>query len=255
MSTAMIGRETSAHPDTVPQTMTRAASVMTPAEMLSLAIERGSGLDMVSKLMDLQERWEASEAQKAFRSAFAAFKAEAVTVIKNKSVSDGPLKGRSYAELHSFVNAVTPALSRHGLSASWDITRDEKDWIEVACKIEHVHGHSKIVSMGGPPDAGGAKNAIQARASTITYLERYTLKAACGLAEQDDDADGRARARDGEPSTILDAQLARLRRIIEETRSSEQKLCAYFKVGDLASLDQRDFSEAINLLEARRTAK
>ncbi len=44
--------------------------------------------------------------------------------------------------------------------------------------------------MGGPPDAGGAKNAIQARASTKTYLERYTLKAICGLSEQDDDDDG-----------------------------------------------------------------
>ncbi len=31
--------------------------------------------------------------------------------------------------------------------------------------------------MGGPPDAGGAKNALQARASTKSYLERYTLKA------------------------------------------------------------------------------
>jgi hypothetical protein len=44
--------------------------------------------------------------------------------------------------------------------------------------------------MAGPPDAGGAKNAIQARASTITYLERYTLKAICGVAEQGDDSDG-----------------------------------------------------------------
>ncbi len=44
--------------------------------------------------------------------------------------------------------------------------------------------------MGGPPDAGGAKNAIQARASTKTYLERYTLKAITGLSEQNDDTDG-----------------------------------------------------------------
>lgn len=45
--------------------------------------------------------------------------------------------------------------------------------------------------MGGPPDTGGAKNAIQARASTKTYLERYTLKAITGLSEQNDDNDGR----------------------------------------------------------------
>ena len=44
--------------------------------------------------------------------------------------------------------------------------------------------------MGGPPDVGGAKNPIQARASTVSYLQRYTLKAITGLSEQEDDDDG-----------------------------------------------------------------
>jgi hypothetical protein len=102
-------------------------------------------------------------------------------------VTDGPLKGKSYAELFSVVNAVTPMLSKHGLGASWSITKDDRDWIEVTCTVKHSLGHSETVSMGGPPDAGGAKNAIMARASTVSYLERYTLKAILGLSEQDDD--------------------------------------------------------------------
>jgi hypothetical protein len=69
---------------------------------------------------------------------------------------------------------------------------DEKDWMQVTCYLRHVNGHEESVSMGGPPDAGGAKNAIQARASTKTYLERYTLKAITGLSEQNDDTDGNA---------------------------------------------------------------
>lgn len=141
-------------------------------------------------LLAVKERWEKEEARKAFNQAFAAFKAEAVAVLKERTVSDGPLKGKSYAELYSVVNAVTPALSKHGLSASWKLTKDEKEWIEVTCTLKHVLGHAESVSMSGPPDAGGAKNAIQARASTITYLERYTLKAICGVAEQNDDNDG-----------------------------------------------------------------
>lgn len=88
------------------------------------------------------------------------------------------------------MDAVTPALSRHGLSTAWKLTRDEKDWLEVTCTLKHVGGHSESVSMGGPPDAGGAKNALQARASTKSYLERYTLKAICGVAEGGDDGDG-----------------------------------------------------------------
>lgn len=162
----------------------------TPAMLLQMAVQQGADLDKLERLMALQERWEATEARKAYDAAFAAFKAEAVVILKNRRVTDGPLKGKSYAELFSVVNAVTPALSRHGLSSSWQITKDEKDWIEVTCTLKHTAGHMETVSMGGPPDAGGAKNAIMARASTVSYLQRYTLKAITGLSEQDDDDNG-----------------------------------------------------------------
>lgn len=174
----------------VPQNSVSVVSA-TPAELLRIAIDQGADLEKLEKLMDLQERYEAKEAKRAYDAAFAAFKAEAVTIIKGRKVTDGPLKGKSYAELHDVVNAVTQALSKHGLSSSWKLTRDEKDWMEVTCYLRHIGGHEESVSMGGPPDAGGAKNAIQARASTKTYLERYTLKAITGLSEQDDDDDGR----------------------------------------------------------------
>lgn len=174
----------------LPARVEAASTAVTPAALVALAVEKGANVDQLERLMALQERWEATEARKAYVTAFSAFKAEAVTILKNRGVTDGPLKGKRYAELFSVVNAVTPALSKHGLSAAWKVTKDEKDWIEVTCTITHVLGHSEAVSMAGPPDTGGAKNAIQARASTITYLERYTLKAACGLAEQGDDTDG-----------------------------------------------------------------
>lgn len=169
---------------------TGALATTTPADLLRIAVEGNADLDRLERLMQLQDRWEAKEAKKAFDAAFAAFKAEAVTIIRNKRVTDGPLRGKGYAELHEVINTVTPALSKHGLSSSWRLTKDEKDWIEVTCYLRHVAGHEESVSMGGPPDAGGAKNAIQARASTKSYLERYTLKAITGLSEQDDDDDG-----------------------------------------------------------------
>lgn len=154
------------------------------------AMDRGASLEQIEKMMDLQDRWEKREAEKEYNAAFALFKAEAVKVFKGKLTAAGPLQGRRYAELHDVVDAVTPALSRNGLSASWKLTRDEKDWIEVSCILKHSAGHSESVTMGGPPDTGGAKNILQARASTISYLERYTLKAITGVAEGDDDDDG-----------------------------------------------------------------
>ena len=165
-------------------------AVSTPSDLLRMAVEQGADLDRLERLMALQERWEAGQAVKAYNDAFASFKAEAVRIIKNRGVTDGPLKGKRYAELYAVVNAITPALSKHGLSASWKLSKDDKDWIEITCILKHTAGHFETVAMGGPPDAGGAKNAIMARASTVSYLERYTLKAITGLSEQNDDNDG-----------------------------------------------------------------
>jgi len=199
---------------------TNIAPAATPADLLRIAVEQGADLDKLERLMDLQDRYLASQAKRAYDEAFAAFKAEAVKIIKGKDVTDGPLKGKRYAELHDVVNAVTPALSKHGLSSSWKLTRDEKDWMEVTCYLRHVGGHEESVSMGGPPDMGGAKNAIQARASTKTYLERYTLKAITGLSEQDDDNDG------NNPAQALADWLAKV-----DEASTEDDLRATSKAG------------------------
>lgn len=184
-----------------------------PMGMMLAAVQQGATLEQVEKMMDLQERWERKEAKKAYDAAFANFKAEAVTIYKGRLVTDGPLKNKSYAELHDVVDAVTPALSKHGLSSSWKLTKDEKDWMEVTCYLRHVGGHEESVSMGGPPDTGGAKNAIQARASTKTYLERYTLKAITGLSEQGDDDDGRPPKAE---KTITEVQAIRLQSIASQ---------------------------------------
>lgn len=162
-----------------------------PLAMVADAIQRGTDPATIKALMDLADRYTAAEASKAFNVAFASFRAEAIQIVRAKTVDAGPLNGKKYAELYTVVNAVTPALSKHGLSASWKLTKDEKDWIEVTCSIKHILGHSESVSMGGPPDTGGAKSPIQARASTVSYLERYTLKAICGVSERGDDSDAR----------------------------------------------------------------
>lgn len=159
----------------------------TPMGMLQLAISRGADIEQLTKLMELQERFEANEARKAFSVAFSDFKAEAVTIIKNVTVKDGPLKDKKYADLFGVVSAITPLLSKHGLSHSWKLSKDDKDWMEVTCTIRHILGHSESVSMGAAPDTGPGRNAIQARGSAKSYLERYTLLAATGTAASGDD--------------------------------------------------------------------
>lgn len=224
-------------------------------DMIRDAVAAGQPLEVIRELKNMAKELAADQADRAFNAAFAAFKGEVVEVQRNRLVTDGPLKGRRYAELVSFVDAATPALSKHGLSASWSITKDEKDWIEVTCTIEHSLGGRKQVSLGGPPDAGGAKNQLQARISTVTYLERATFKAACGLAEQGDDNDG-ASGKKAE-GNIAPEQLADLRDLIDRAEADVAKFCEAFKIEALPDLPSGAFDAAAKSLRmkiARKTA-
>ena len=71
--------------------------------------------------------------------------------------------------------------------------------MSVTCRITHRMGHSEEVSMSAFKDDSGKKNAIQQVASAITYLQRYTLLAATGLAtheQQDDDGAATGQGED-----------------------------------------------------------
>ena len=163
---------------------------ITPMTMLSMAVQQGADLDKLQKLMDLQERWEANEARKAFVSAMTEFKANPPKIVKDKQVAYGQTKYK-HAELDQVSSVIGAALAAVGISHAWSL--DQSNGISVTCKITHAMGHSESVTMVAPSDTSGQKNAIQAIGSTITYLERYTLLAAAGIATGDDDTDGSVR--------------------------------------------------------------
>ncbi len=140
--------------------------------------------DKLMKLLEVNERYEANEAKKAYVKAMAEFLSESPKIIKQKNGHNC-----KYASLADIVFVIAPLLSKHGLSHSWVTDTADKE-IKVTCKITHVLGHSETTCLSAGPDTSGSKNAIQAIGSTITYLQRYTLKAALGLAEADQDDDG-----------------------------------------------------------------
>lgn len=171
--------------------MQAGASAAEVKALVELQIQMDNHKREMRRLDDEREReLRAESARNAYAAAIAAFKAEGVKVIRSKTITDGPLKGKKHADVFGVVDAATEALSKHGLSATWETIQDEKDWIKIACRIKHVAGHSESVAFGGPVDTGPGRNAIQARKSTVSYLNRITMELALGLAESDADDDG-----------------------------------------------------------------
>ena len=165
-----------------------------PSELVALALQQQADPDVLKKLLELQERWDANQAKKAYVSAMTAFKQEAPAVLKKHNKVDfTSAKGRThynYANLGSIVQGISALLGKHELSASWS-TEQKANIVTVTCNITHVGGHRESVTLSGPIDESGNKNLIQAVGSTVTYLQRYTLLAALGLATIDQDDDGR----------------------------------------------------------------
>ena len=157
-------------------------------------IQAGGTIEQVRDMLALQRDWEASEARKAFVADMAEFKKSPPTITKDKLVA---YTGTSYmhATLGNVTGAIVEGLARNGFSHRWDTVQDGPQII-VACILTHKLGHSERTTLSAGKDDSGKKNDIQKMASTITYLQRYTLLAATGIATNDQgDDDGRASGR------------------------------------------------------------
>lgn len=162
----------------------------TPKSVLELAVQQGANVETLTKLFELQERWEKGEARKAFDTAFAAFQAEMPVLEKTKEVSFGQGKtAYKYTPLDVIAKTVRPVLAKHGLSFNWTQAQGDGQ-ITVTCILKHVQGHAESNTLSGPADASGSKNPTQAIASGTSYLRRYTFLGVIGTATGDEDNDG-----------------------------------------------------------------
>lgn len=157
------------------------AMTTTPAQMLAIAVNQGADLAKLEKLMELQERWEANEARKAYNAAVAEFKRNPPDIIKDKKNKQ---YDSMYATLANLVNNGSAALAPYGLTVDWKIDQQDNK-IKVTCILKHALGHSEQVSISGLPDESGAKNKLQQIKSTITYLKGETFQCVTGITARD----------------------------------------------------------------------
>jgi hypothetical protein len=211
---------------------------LTPMDMLDRAIQAGANIETLSKLMDLQERWEKNEARKRFAEAIAQAKSEIKPVVRNASSHNA----KKYADFAAIARAVDPVLSKHGLA--YRFRTEQGDRITVTC-ILFGHGHSEESTLSGPPDKSGNKNDIQAIGSTLTYLQRYSLVQALGLAAADDD-DGNAPGL-GEPVNMEQAQ--ELHDLIKKLGADAAAFCKVLKIENITDLPAKRFNEAKQRLQ------
>lgn len=232
------------------QVPVRGEAPITPMEMLDRAVSQNANVETLERLLALQERWEATQARKAFDDAMAAAKAEIPTIRKGRTVDFTTSKGRTHyqhEDLAIIMEAVGPILARHGLSVRYRTVNEINQPISVTCIISHRQGHSEENTLVAGRDDSGNKNSIQAIGSTVTYLQRYTLKAGLGLAAAADDDGGKA---DDEP--INEDQVQIILGLIEETGADIVRFCNHLNVASVPEIQASAFKRAVASLEAKK---
>jgi hypothetical protein len=159
--------------------------------LVKMAMDAGP-LDTASlgALMAMQKEWEAGMAKKAYTRALIAMKRELPQVLsRDKRVqfetrTGGPTT-YTHTSLAAAVEAITPHVCNHGFSLDFKTRTTEKGHIEVMCTMTHRDGHAESSALAAPPETSGTKNPVQAVASTVTLLQRYTMLALLGIATKD----------------------------------------------------------------------
>jgi len=223
-----------------------------PAEMIRVAVAGGADLEKLKGLLDLQERWEAREARKAYHIAMAEFKANPPEIGKDRTVNIPHKDGRgkttyNHASLANVTDKISAELSKHGLSASW-VTK-QNGAVSVTCKITHIKGHSEETTLSAPADNTGSKNIIQAICSTITYLERYTLLALTGLATRDMDDDGKASAN---VELVSEKEVNQMTDYITTLKIDMAKFLEYMKIDKIQDMPKKDFKKAMAAIQQKK---
>ena len=226
-----------------------------PMEMLATALEGGAEPSIVEKMMDMAERWNAMQARQAFDAAMADAKARLPIIRKNRRVNFESKRTNTrtdytHEDLAEIVKTIDPVLTEYGLSYRWRTTQ-EGARVTVTCIVAHRDGHSEENSLSASPDDSGNKNSIQQVGSTITYLQRYTLKAALGLAASEDD-DGQAA---GGVDRINADQYQALVDLIEETQTGNKFVLKYARAASLEEITVQDWRKLMVLLEHKKNVR
>lgn len=227
-----------------PQEVVTVQQVGESAAILSM-IERASrdpsvDVEKFERLMAMRERNETRFAQAAFSAAVSAAKAEIAPIARNAKGHNE----KKYADFSAIASAVDPVLAKNGLSYRFRSNQTDKQTVAVTCILSHKDGHSEENTLMGGPDTSGSKNAIQALGSALTYLQRYSLVQALGLATTNDD-DGKAA---GVAAYASEHQIEELQGLLISTGRDVPKFIAYFKIESLDEFPAKRFDEAVTLL-------
>lgn len=226
-----------------PDTGAAIGTALTPMAMIERALVSGTTPETLEKLLTLQERWEANQARKAFITSMALARSKFAPVLKKNSGYNNRYK---YETLPDVMDAVDGPLGDNGFGYDWK-TEDLPDGrVRVTCIVTHEMGHSRSNSLSGDPkdtaDAKANMNGLQRMGGAVTYLQRYTLKAALGIAAEQD-TDGRVDDADM-AVPVTPEQVKEIFDLLTQSGSNEIEMLKYVGAPNTETMTLAQYAKA-----------
>lgn len=223
--------------------------------LIQLAIERGVDVEVLERLVALQERVTERNARAAYFEALAAFQDECPEIRKSRdakiATKNGGSYGYSFAPLEEITRTIRPIMRRHGLSYSFTVESTSKDVLNVKCILRHIDGHQEEAAFPVPIGTSAGMSDAQKNGAALTYGRRQSLIAVLGLTTADSDSDAAAPAP-GKPDTITDREAADLSALMDEVGADRDKFLRWAGVRHIDDLPKQKLPEAIKLLQRKR---
>jgi hypothetical protein len=202
--------------------------------------------ERLEKFLDMQERMEDRQANKALTAALSAFQRDCPIINKTKKAHNS-----TYAPLDEIVHVIKPILAKHGLSFNFNTKKSGDTTSIITTTIRHVEGgiyQSEYEYLSA--DDGGKMNSAQKLKSALTYARRAAIELALGLVTQEEDDD--AKRAVGNP--ITDNQIVIINDLMVATDTTPESLYKYLRIESLDSLSVIEADNAISVLKQKRKA-
>lgn len=213
------------------------------------AADPNTDVDKLERLLAMQERVLAREAEQAFNAALLAAQDEIRPIYRNKKNSS---TNSTYSDLEAVADGIDPIFRSHGFSSSFG-TADcpLAGHYRVTCRLSHVGGHSRDYQADVPADTLGVKGTANKTAthgfgSALSYGRRYLKLLIADVPTTDDD--GRAAGRGG---PINAEQLRVINGLCDAVNADKQAFCRYLKIDALPQLAALDYDSAVHVLKQK----
>lgn len=221
------------------------------AMMERLALNPDLPVEKLEKLLDMQIRVRAIEAEQSYAAAMARVQSTLPRVTRDKLNEQTNSK---YARLETIAKAIKPIYTAEGFSMSFSEAPSPKaDHVRVVGILRHKDGHKTEHYADVAVDLSGIKGTqnktlTHAEGSSFSYGRRYVTCLAFDVSTGDDN-DG-----NGATQKITPDQVARLRAMMGEFNVEEPKFLEALQLARLEEMPAASFNAARVALKARAKA-